>query len=193
MLKKVIVSACVVLLSLAVNVSGLSDTTDDGTGTISARGENLPNEGMAKAFDNNTATKWLDFSPTGSWIQYRYAADKRSVVTEYTLTSANDAQERDPNNWNILGSNDGGSSWVTLDTRTGVLFTARFQKLSFSFANSTGYNIYRLSITQLRGPAPNSVQLAEIELIGTTPEPPAKATSPNPANGATGVAISATL
>jgi hypothetical protein len=192
-LKKVIVSACVVLLYLTPNVSALSDTTDDGTGTISARGENLPSEGMAKAFDNNTATKWLDFSPSSSWIQYRYAADKRSVVTEYTLTSANDFQERDPMNWNILGSNNGGASWVTLDTRTNELFTARFQKRSFQFTNSTAYNIYRLSIAQLRGPAPNSVQLAEIELIGTTPEPPAKATSPSPANSATGVSITATL
>jgi len=187
--------AWVALFLLAVNVSaaGLSDTTDDGTGTISARGENLPNEVAAKAFDNNTATKWLDFSPTYSWIQYRYAADKRSVVTEYTLTSANDYNERDPNNWNIRGSNDNGASWVTLDTRTGELFTARLQKRSFQFTNSTGYNIYRLEITKVRSGTANSVQLAEIELIGTTPEPPAKATSPNPANSATGVSITATL
>jgi predicted phosphodiesterase len=74
-----------------------------------------------------------------------------------------------------------------------VLFTARFQKLSFSFANSTAYNIYRLSITQLRGPAPTAVQLAEIEFIGTTPAPPAKATIPNPANSATGVSATPTL
>ncbi len=194
MLKKVIVSACVVLFYLTANASAvLSDTTDDLTGTISARGENPPSEGMAKAFDNNSATKWLDFTTTSSWIQYQYAADKRSVVTEYTLTSANDFQERDPTNWNIHGSNNGGASWVTLDTRTGELFTARFQKRSFSFTNSTGYNIYRLSITQLRGPAPTCVQLAEIELIGTPPAPPVKATSPNPENSAVGVPITATL
>ncbi|MGA2916665.1 MAG: metallophosphoesterase [Sedimentisphaerales bacterium] len=193
--KIVCVLSCAILLSLAVNVSaaGLSDTTDDGTGTISARGENLPNEGAAKAFDNNTATKWLDFSPTYSWIQYQYAADKRPVVTEYTLTSANDYNERDPNNWNILGSNDNGASWVTLDTRAGELFTSRFQKRSFLFTNSTGYNIYRLEITKVRSGIANSVQLAEIELIGTTPELPAKAISPSPANIATGVSITATL
>jgi len=194
-IKNATVLISVVLLALAVNsAAGLSDTTDDGTGTISANGQNLPNEGMAKAFDNNTATKWLDFSPTYSWIQYRYAADKRSVVTEYTLTSANDAQERDPNNWNILGSNNGGASWVTLDTRAGELFTSRFQKRSFQFTNSTGYNIYRLQITGVRnGTTANSVQLAEIELIGTTPQPPAKATSPNPVNSATDVSTTATL
>ncbi len=193
-MKRVIVSVCVVLFYLTANASAvLSDTTDDLTGTISAHGQNLPSEGTAKVFDNNSATKWLDFSPTSSWIQYQYAAGKISVVTEYTLTSANDAQERDPTNWNLLGSNNGGSSWVTLDTRTGELFTARFQKRSFSFTNSTGYNIYRLEITQLRGPAPNSVQLAEIEFIGTPPAPPAKAISPNPANSAISVPITATL
>ena len=138
--------------SFTTAAAGLSDTTDDGTGTITARGENLPNEGAAKAFDNSTATKWLDFAPTGSWIQYQYASSNISVVTQYTLTSANDAQERDPTNWNLLGSNDGGATWVTLDTRSGVLFTARFQTLSFSFTNSTGYNIYRLSITALQRP-----------------------------------------
>jgi len=196
MLKNATVLILVVLLSLAVNsAAGLSDTTDDGTGTISARGENsAANEGKDKAFDNITTTKWLDFSPSYSWIQYRYAADKRSVVTEYTITSANDAQERDPNNWNILGSNNGGASWVTLDTRTGQLFTSRYQKRSFLFTNSTGYNIYRLEITKVRNEATaNSVQLAEIELIGTPPEPPAKATSPNPANSTTNVSITATL
>jgi hypothetical protein len=136
-LKKVVIFAFAVLFYLSANASAvLSDTTDDGTGTISARGENLPSEGMAKAFDNSTATKWLDFTTTTSWIQYQYASSKQSVVTEYTLTSANDFQERDPTNFNLQGSNNGGASWVTLDTRTGVLFTARFQKLSFSFTNS---------------------------------------------------------
>jgi hypothetical protein len=199
MLKKVIVSACVVLFYLTANASAvLSDTTDDGTGTISARGENSSSgEGKAQAFDNSDTTKWLDFSPTGSWIQYQYAFDKRSVVTEYTLTSANDAQERDPKNWNLLGSNDGGATWVTLDTRTNAAtWTLRKQKLTFTFTNTTAYNIYRLNITALRGPNPNSVQLAEIELIGTPPTPPvppAKATSPNPADSAAGVSTTAIL
>ena len=155
----------------STSAPGLSDTTDDHAGTISAFGDNASKgEGAAQAFDNSNSTKWLDFTTTTSWIQYQYASSKKSVVTEYTITSANDFQERDPTNWNLLGSNTGGSSWVTLDTRTGELFTARFQKRSFLFTNSTAYNIYRLSITQLRGPAPTAVQLAEIELIGTAPQ-----------------------
>jgi hypothetical protein len=195
-LKKTIVLACAALFCLTVNVfAALSDTTDDGMGTISARGENLPfGEGAAQAFDNDTDTKWLDFNPSYSWIQYQYASDKRAVVTEYTLTSANDFPERDPTNWNLLGSNNGGASWDTLDTRTGELFSDRYLKRSFTFTNSTAYNIYRLEITQVRGnPTPNSVQLSEIELIGTPPAHPVKATNPNPANSAIGVSAAATL
>jgi hypothetical protein len=159
----------------STSAPGLSDTTDDMTGTVTAQGQNLPSgEGAAQAFDNSTSTKWLDFSfkPSNiSWIRYQYASSKTSVVTEYTITSANDAQERDPMDWNLQGSNTGGSSWVTLDTKTGELFTARFQKRLFLFTNSTAYNIYRLYITKVRdNAAANSVQLAEIELIGTAPQ-----------------------
>jgi hypothetical protein len=156
--------------------TNLTDTTDDHAGTITARGDNASSgEGKAQAFDNSTSTKWLDFSTLpnkASWIQYQYASGKTSVVTEYTLTSANDAPERDPKDWNLLGSNDGGSTWVTLDSRTNQSFSARYQELSFSAVNSTAYNIYRLEITSVANPSTaNSVQLAEIELIGTTPAP----------------------
>jgi hypothetical protein len=159
----------------STSAPGLSDTTDDMSGTVSAFGDNSASgEGAAQAFDNNTATKWLDFKMKDigySWIQYQYASGKTSVVTEYTITSANDSPERDPKSWNILGSNNGGASWDTLDTRTGELFTTRFEKRTFWFTNSTGYNIYRLDITAVRDiGAANSVQLAEIELIGTSPQ-----------------------
>jgi hypothetical protein len=156
----------------------LIDTTDDHTGTITARGENTASgEVKANAFDNSSTTKWLDFSPDqqyrSSWIQYQYASGKKSVVTEYTITSANDSPERDPKNWNLLGSNDGGSTWTTIDSRTGEVFSGRFLKRSFTAANMTAYNIYRLNITSVYNPsAANSVQLAEIELIGTVPAAP---------------------
>ena len=153
----------------------LIDTTDDHAGTITARGEISSTEGRAKAFDNSDTTKWLDLSPLNnraSWIQYQYASGKKSVVTEYTITSANDSSERDPKNWNLLGSNDGGSTWTTIDSRTGQTFSARFQKRSFSAANATAYNIYLLDILSVANPSSaNSMQLAEIEFIGTLPQP----------------------
>ena len=147
------------------------DTTDDQTGTITAQGQNSPNELAANAFDNSTSTKWLDFanaypSTRSSWIQYQYPSTLRNAVTSYTLTSANDAPERDPANWRLLGSNDGGSTWTTLDVRSNQVFSARLQRRSFNTTNSTAYNIYRLQIDSVFNPASaNSVQLAEVEFI----------------------------
>ncbi len=150
------------------------DTTDDGTGTITAQGQNSgAGEVAANAFDNNTATKWLDFanaypSTRSSWIQYQYANGKQCIVTNYTITSANDAPERDPAAWRLLGSNDGGATWATLDIRTDQVFTARFQKQAFACANTTAYNLYRLQIDVVANPTiANSVQLSEIELIAS--------------------------
>ncbi len=150
-----------------------TDTTDDQTGTITAQGQNPPNETAVNAFDNSTSTKWLDFatnnpSTRASWIQYQYTNGLRYVVTSYTITSANDAPERDPANWRLLGSNDGGTNWTTLDARSNQVFTARFQKQSFSTTNTAAYNLYRLQIDSVFNPASaNSVQLAELEFIGT--------------------------
>jgi hypothetical protein len=154
------------------------DTTDDGLGTVTAQGENGLGEGKLKAFDNDSSTKWLDFangdpSTRSSWIQYQYAGGATYVVTQYTITSANDAQPRDPRDWQLLGSNDGGITWTTLDSRTGEVFRDRFWKNTYNIINSVAYSIYRLNILSVFNPgAANSMQLSEIELIGLPPLPP---------------------
>ena len=133
----------------------------------SAAGEYPPNETADKAFDSNTGTKWLDFSPTGSWIQWRYAGSITPTVKEYAITSANDIPARDPMDWDLLGSNDGGDTWDILDSRTGETFTSRFQRRSFFVSSPGGYNIYRLDITAVYDVATaDAVQLAELELPG---------------------------
>ena len=66
---------------------------DDDTPRASARGENAPSEGAVHAFDREDGTKWLDFSPQGSWIQYDFRKEPR-IVTTYAITSANDGPER---------------------------------------------------------------------------------------------------
>lgn len=143
------------------------DTTDDLKGTITARGDNSPGEGKEKLFDNQADTKWLDFSPAGSWVQYSYPSGISGRLSSYTLTSAGDAPERDPANWQLLGSNDGGATWDTVDSQTGVSFSQRNQKLPFVIADSPTYKAYRLNITKVFDPSSAScVQLAEIELLG---------------------------
>src|SRR5204863_5480294 len=107
--------------------------------------------------DNNVGTKWLDFansfpSTRSSWIQYQYANQEQYVVTNYTITSANDAPDRDPADWALLGSNDGGTNWITLDTRTGQVFASRFLSQSYTVPSPGAYNLYRLRIDRLANP-----------------------------------------
>jgi hypothetical protein len=135
-------------------------TTNPGGGIVTARGENGTNEGMLKAFDDSSSTKWLDFAST-TWIGYQFANSASYAVQKYTITSANDYAERDPKSWSLQGWN--GSSWVNLDTRTNETFASRFQKKEYTFSNSTNYNSYRLNITANNGAT--ITQLAEIELF----------------------------
>jgi hypothetical protein len=100
-------------------------------------------------------------------VQYTYAAGTAGRLSSYTLTSAGDAPERDPADWQLLGSNDGGTTWATVDSRAGVSFSQRNQKLPFPVSGTPTYKAYRLNITKLFNPATaGSVQLAELELLG---------------------------
>ena len=91
----------------------LCSGTDDLSGAISAQGQNSNGgEVAANAFDNENGTKWLDFansnpSTRASWIQYQYASGQQFVVTNYTITSANDFPDRDPAAWRTQAQADG--------------------------------------------------------------------------------------
>jgi signal transduction histidine kinase len=91
------------------------------------------------------------------------------VIHQYALTSANDFPQRDPTEWRLLGSNDGGKTWVTLDARKDEFFQERHQRKLFKIANEKAFETYRLEVDRIRDRrGANSVQLAEIELMGRT-------------------------
>jgi PKD repeat protein len=151
------------------------DTTDDLYGTITAQGDNSPNEIAANAFDGTTSTKWLDFanadpSKRSTWIQYQYANGRRCVVSRYTVSAANDATaypQRNPRTWRLLASNNTGDSWATLDVQSNQVFTANYQTLSYAIANTNAYNLYRFQIDSVsNAAAANSMQLSELQFIG---------------------------
>jgi uncharacterized protein YjdB len=154
--------------------TGTGPVTDifDQPGTLTAQGDNQPGEGREKATDNSTATKWLDFangnpSTRSSWLQYQLTSGT-FVVTQYTVTSANDAPDRDPRSWTLQGSNN-NVNWTVLDTKTNEVFASRFQKNTYSISNTTGYSYYKLQINGVNNPSVAlAMQVAEIEMLGST-------------------------
>ncbi|MDY8138391.1 T9SS type A sorting domain-containing protein [Aquimarina sp. 2201CG5-10] len=169
--------------------STIVDHTDPvGTGIITARAQINTAEGADKAFDNlatngtqnSNWSKWLDNGGTPnasnpSWIQIQLPA--AVIVNKLAITSANDFLDRDPEDFNIQGSND-GTNWITLSSWSGQTWSNRFQRKEFTFTNTTNYTYYRINTTKNRG-AISMTQICEIELLG--PEG-----TTNPPGGCTG-------
>ena len=160
--------------------SDLTDADQNFTldGTIFGGGPpNWPSgEEPPRALDNTSATKWLAFEATGSSYGFRFAGGQRHAVNGYTITSANDAANRDPYSWTLSGSND-GVNYTIVDTRSAQTFSTRFQTRLYEFNNSTTYEYYRFDfktkfgVTGLEAdrPSANAIQMAEIELFARGP------------------------
>lgn len=118
------------------------------------------NETSGKLIDNNINTKFLLFNFTSAWMKLEFDTPQTSGA--YTLTSANDAPDRDPKNWTLEGSNN-DVDWVVLDQRTDQSFGSRFQTVKYTFPDRTPYKYYRLNITAVRGGT--LFQMAEWRLI----------------------------
>lgn len=148
--------------SFSTKIAGMAmvDRTDELGLSVTARGENLPNEGATNIVDNDVNTKWLDFS-SNSWLEFEFSNDEQYAITEYTFTSANDSPGRDPREWTLSGSLD-GVNWQALDFQREQDFTQRFEKKRYSFNNQSAYAFYRF---ELANHGEKITQLAEIELI----------------------------
>lgn len=128
-------------------------------------------EAGAMAFDDNIETKWLDHNEwkgapseeDPSWIQVDLPQAK--IVSSIAITSANDADGRDPENFNIEGSNDGGVTWTRLGSWIGESWDNRYERKLFEMGNGFAFNTYRINITKNKGDD-TLMQIAEIELIG---------------------------
>jgi signal transduction histidine kinase len=86
----------------------------------------------------------------------------RRLLAGYALTSANDEPGRDPRDWTLFGSNDGGRTWAVLDARVNQTFTERFQRRVFQLTNAAACQLYRLQIDSIVRNG-DAAQLSEIE------------------------------
>lgn len=125
-----------------------TDVTALGAFSVSRDNNGGPDagEGSKKLVDNNINTKFLQSGFSGDlWVQLIF--DEPQMVGAYTMTSANDAKDRDPKTWDLQGSMD-GVNWVTLDRRKDEEFVGRFQTKRYDFETNVAYTHYRLNITE---------------------------------------------
>jgi hypothetical protein len=212
--RKAILSASVVPLGLVlVSLPGASALADsifspgdqilggrDDTGTNSfqigvvgttGNTNNWPAAETPNLAIDGTAGKYLNFAQTftGFLVHPNFNGGNGSVATSMKLWTANDAVERDPSSYLILGSNDtldfgattfdlsgftqvatGSLALPSGRNNTGTLLDANSQTVSFS--NLNGYKNYLVVFPTIKN-APgtaNSMQIGEIELLAV-PEP----------------------
>ncbi len=116
---------------------------------------------LAGCTDGAAQTKWCvpGARPAVTW---QVELPEPVAVSAYTLTSADDVPERDPQEWVLEGSAD-GQAWNALDRRTfDKPFEQRFQAKRFELAQPAACRFYRFTFT----PRDAYFQVAEIALAG---------------------------
>ena len=144
----------------------LQDATAPGIGTATgSAGTNV-----AALFDN-TSTTQVTFDSATPTVEYQFPQPEK--VSYYTLTSGSVAG--DPEDWVVQGSSD-GSTWTTLDTRTGQTFADRLQTQDFQIADPRSFSYYRIMVTGDSGTP--ATTLSEIQLMVAQRLPPCPSPSP---------------
>ena len=128
--------------------------------------------------DNDIETKFLHFKgelePTG--VQVAPAVGP-TVVTGLALTTANDSPERDPASFEVYGSNesiDGPYELIAAGDVVDFIGEVEYPRFTMNetaieFDNAVAYTYYQILFPTVRDAGgANSMQIAEIELIGVS-------------------------
>uniref|UniRef100_A0A0D3GR95 Rad4/PNGase transglutaminase-like fold domain-containing protein n=1 Tax=Oryza barthii TaxID=65489 RepID=A0A0D3GR95_9ORYZ len=120
------------------------------------------------AFDGIRSSKWEEpDGAKGCWIIYRMLDGQTCELDSYDLMSANDVPERDPMDWVLEGSTDGGSTWNTIDARSSVIFDSRFYRKTFTVDKRYKANAFRFRFLRVRESNGNPrFQIGSIDLYG---------------------------
>ncbi|XP_076928523.1 peptide-N(4)-(N-acetyl-beta-glucosaminyl)asparagine amidase-like, partial [Bidens hawaiensis] len=140
-------------------------------GSVLASGEELPFGIATSAFDGTRLSKWEEPNGAkGCWLIYKAMGNQVYELCSYELMSANDAPERDPKDWVVEGSDDGGSSWRVLDEQTGQTFDNRFQRKAYKVKlQGVLANVFRFRFLAVRdGQANSRFQIGSIDLYASS-------------------------
>ncbi|MHC1766067.1 MAG: CotH kinase family protein [Verrucomicrobiia bacterium] len=146
-------------------VGPLEDVTVPGDLIIGTSNNSPGGEEVDKAIDGTSATKYLNFDKLNAGFTVTPAKGP-TVVTGLRLTSANDAPERDPTTYLLLGSND-GRTFTEILRGPIPSFTSRFMTVELTFLNEVAYAQYQLLFPTVRNAAGAvAMQIAEVEFLG---------------------------
>ncbi|QIZ48146.1 discoidin domain-containing protein [Dickeya zeae] len=123
---------------------------------------NDPNWFGWKAFDRNMVgdnTRWSSQGAAPQWLSVAFN-DAQTIDSYFIVTHQNIAAGGVPKDWVLQGSDD-GTTWVTLDSRSGMTFTAN-EKKTFSIAPAT-YKTFRVTVTAVN--SSNFVSITELGLM----------------------------
>lgn len=139
----------------------------------------------AMAVDGDPSTK---FRARGSSVWVQLDVGGLAVLTRYAIISADDAPERDPARWILLGSND-TTAWTEIDVRVDFAFEGRGERRELDISGAAPYRFYLLRVENRMG---DEVQIGEIELFGRSGLPASGLAAPAAAKDLTAVAASRT-
>ncbi|MDV7217999.1 alpha-1,2-mannosidase [Streptomyces prunicolor] len=139
-------------------VGGLRDITRT-VADVEASDEFYAAGEVAENLLSKSPSKWL---ADGDTAELDFTLEYPAAITVYRLTSANDAPERDPEEWELQGSHDGGH-WTTVDSRTREDFRQRYETKEYPVASPASYARYRLSITDNHGS--EQTQLSRVQFL----------------------------
>ena len=118
------------------------------------------NETAVNAFDGNVGTKYLNFDKQNAGVTVKL--NQGRVVQKFTITTANDAVERDPASYKLYGSND-GVNWVLVSEGPLSLSNNRFTVSGEILTGNTNpYFYYFIKFPSIKNNSGNSVQIAEV-------------------------------
>lgn len=134
-----------------------------------------PNEVVSMAIDRNVQTKYLNFGLLNSGFIVTPGVGP-TVVTGFTMTTANDLDARDPVSWELHGTLDtivtenhgrgDRENWNLIASGTLELPAERLTPgTPVTFEHSIPYTSYRFVVRTVKGAA-NSTQFSEIQFHG---------------------------
>ena len=178
-MKKVAISLIVTMLMSAPMFGADILAPDDFIIAIDADSASSSPDGEPAplAIDRVATTKYLNFGENNSGFIVTPGAGV-SIVDSFVLTTANDAEERDPATWELYGTNDAilsadhsagdAENWTLIASGSVSLPTARDTVgPTVALSNTTIYASYKMLFPTVKDAvAANSMQIAEVQFNG---------------------------